>query len=89
MFESVSNAENMIAVFSNVGKPPLSWLGFRLQFKTSLVVIVLPHWFLVLMTTVFTTIPWIHWPERFTVRTLLVAMTLVAAVLGTIVALSR
>src|SRR5436189_5857390 len=29
IFESVSNRENMIAVFSSVtGKPPLSWLGF-------------------------------------------------------------
>jgi hypothetical protein len=88
MFESVSNAENMIAVFSSVGKPPLSWLGFRLHFKASLVVIVLPYWFLVLLPAAFTAIPWIHWPKRFTVRALLIATTLVAAVLGSIIALS-
>src|SRR5262249_5929736 len=29
--------------------------------------------------------PWLHWPKRFTLRTLLIAVTAVAAVLGLVV----
>jgi hypothetical protein len=85
MFGSVSNSENMIAVFSSVtGKPPLSWLGFRWQFTASLVVMVFPYWFLVLMSAAFAVIPWIGWKRRFSLRTLLIATTLVAVALGMI-----
>jgi hypothetical protein len=31
-------------------------------------------------------LPWIHWSNRFSVRTLLIAMTLVAVVLGSVYA---
>jgi hypothetical protein len=90
MFESVSNSENMIAVFSSVtGKPPVSWVGFRWQFKPSLVVIVFPFWIVVLTPATFTVIPWLHWKRRFSLRTLLIATTLVAAVLGAIVWATR
>ena len=85
MFDSVTDTKNMIAVFSNVGKPPLSWLGFRLQFSASLVVIVLPYWFLILAVTTIASIPWTGWKRRFSLRTLLIATTLVAVVLGLIV----
>jgi hypothetical protein len=85
MFECVSNSENMVAVFSDVGKPPLSWLGFRLQFKATLVVIILPYWFLVPVPVAFTSIPWVRWKQRFSLRTLLIATTLAAVVLGLIV----
>jgi hypothetical protein len=46
-----------------------------------------PHWLLLLYTVTLGTIPWLHW--RFSLRTLLIAMTLVAVVLGLIVAFSR
>ncbi len=89
MFESVSNSENMVSVFSSVGKPPLSWLGFRLQFKATLVVIVLPYWFLVLAFAAFIFTPWVRWKQRFSLRTLLIATTLIAVVLGLIVYLHK
>jgi hypothetical protein len=45
-----------------------------------------PHWFLVLLATTFATLPWIRYFEwRFSLRTLLIATTLVAVVLGLIV----
>ena len=48
--------------------------------------VVLPHWFLVLLSGVFGLAPWIHKPNwRFSLRTLLLATTLVAVVLGLIV----
>jgi hypothetical protein len=46
----------------------------------------MPHWFLVVGFAVLSAVPWIehiHW--RFTLRTLLIATTLVAIVLGLIV----
>ena len=46
----------------------------------------LPHWFLVLTAGAGTGAPWIPWSSRFSLRTLLLATTLVALVLGLAVA---
>jgi hypothetical protein len=49
-----------------------------------------PHWFLVVSATILATLPWIRqlrW--RFSLRTLLIATTLVAVVLGAIVYVAR
>jgi hypothetical protein len=46
-----------------------------------------PLWLAVLLTGTLIVIPWLRW--RFTLRTLLIATTLVAVVLGLIVWLSR
>jgi hypothetical protein len=43
--------------------------------------LILPHWFPVLLFATFAAIPWLV-PRRFSLRTLLIATTLVAAVLG-------
>jgi hypothetical protein len=43
----------------------------------------IPHWFPVLLFAGFATAPWLSW--RFSLRTLLIAMALVAVVLGLIV----
>jgi hypothetical protein len=45
--------------------------------------LVLPHWVFAALPAVFATVPWIRW--RFTLRTLLIATTLVAVVLGLVV----
>jgi hypothetical protein len=44
-----------------------------------------PHWFFVLIASVGGAAPWIHWSRRFSLRTLLITTTLVAALLGAIV----
>ena len=49
--------------------------------------LVLPSWPLVLITATFAVAPWL--PSRFSLHTLLIAMTLVAVVLGLIVAFAR
>jgi hypothetical protein len=46
-----------------------------------------PCWFPVVLSAVLVVVPWIKW--RFTVRTLLIATTLVAVVLGLIVYVMR
>jgi hypothetical protein len=64
-------------------------LGFGvLKGQTSLYAQI-PHWFLVSLAAIGAAVPWIPWSKRFSLRTLLIAMTLVAAGLGLIVALSR
>ena len=53
-------------------------------------VILLPYWFLLLLGILSTGMPWLPWwSKQFTLRTLLIATTLVAVVLGLIVWLSR
>jgi hypothetical protein len=67
-----------------------SFLGFRWNSGQSIYEVSLPFWFLVLPIATLGIIPWIrqlHW--RFTLRTLLIVMTLVAVVLGLIVAVVR
>jgi hypothetical protein len=51
--------------------------------------IILPHWFLIAITATFAVAPWRKLSWRFSLRTLLIATTLVAAVLGLIFAASR
>jgi len=48
-----------------------------------------PYWFPVLISGVLAAIPWLPWSTRFSLRTLLIATTLVAVVLGLIVAVLR
>ena len=45
----------------------------------------IPHWFLVIVSAAFGEVAWLQWPSRFTLRTLLIATTLVAVVLGIVV----
>jgi hypothetical protein len=47
-----------------------------------------PHWFAALVCGGIATVPWIKWSKRFRVRTLLIAMTFVAILLGIIAATS-
>jgi hypothetical protein len=46
-----------------------------------------PYWFPVLISGVLAAVPWIRW--RFSLRTLLIATTIIAVVLGLIVWLRR
>jgi hypothetical protein len=46
-----------------------------------------PHWLIATLSTFFVALPWL--PRRFTTRTLLIALTLVAVALGAIVYATR
>jgi hypothetical protein len=48
-----------------------------------------PFWFLESATVAAATAPWIHWSKRFTLRTLLIGMSVIAAVLGLAIWASR
>jgi hypothetical protein len=49
----------------------------------------IPLWFVVLFVTAVSALPSIRWSKRFTLRTLLIATTLVAVVLGLVVWAAR
>jgi hypothetical protein len=54
---------------------------FRLQKRG----VELPHWFIVVLTATVAAAPWLPRSRRFSLRTLLLATTLVAVVLGLVV----
>jgi hypothetical protein len=71
--------------------PTKTLTGFSFRWEsTSFWYVQIPYWFLAISFTVFAALPWarsIQW--RFSLRTLLIATTLVAVVLGTIVYATR
>jgi hypothetical protein len=61
-------------------------LGFgRIQGLRLPPILFAPYWFPVLISGVLAAVPWMRWTTRFSLRTLLIATTLVALVLGLIV----
>jgi hypothetical protein len=44
--------------------------------------LILPHWFGIMFFAALTIAPWICWSKRFSLRALLIGMTLVAALMG-------
>ena len=66
--------------------PPNLPLGFGMRQFAIGQQITVPHWFLAGLLASIAAIAWPKWSRRFSLRTLLIATTLVAAVLGMIVA---
>jgi hypothetical protein len=64
----------------NDKRPMYSGIGFHTVSFANGAGIVLPHWFFVLLVPISGTLCWLPW--RFNLRTLLLALTLVAVVLG-------
>jgi hypothetical protein len=60
-------------------------LGFLGAFQWDNHGVLAPDWFWLLMLAIVAIIPWLPWRDRFSLRTLLVATTLVAILLGLIV----
>jgi hypothetical protein len=65
--------------------PPLLKLG---DFRWGERYVRAPFWFITLAVSTVACVPWIQWSKRFSLRTLLIATTLVAVGLGLVVALS-
>ena len=59
--------------------------GFALFRSPAGDIFLFPFWFPVLLTLVAAAAPWIHWARRFSLRTLLIATTLIAVALGVII----
>jgi hypothetical protein len=74
---------------SEAGKPP-SWrraaLGFTVyKNDSSKYVFAMRHWTAVVLVGASAALPWLPWKGRFSLRTLLIGMTVLAAVLGLVV----
>lgn len=61
--------------------------GFQLTPEWSSVL--LPDWFLVFLTAALVAVPWIQWSKQLSLRTLLIAITLVAVGFELILAAGR
>src|SRR4029078_4692141 len=64
-------------------------LGFRWIRGSGDWHLTVPYWASLLLTVALSTAPWIGWSRRCSLRTLLIVTTLVAVVLGLIVAVLR
>jgi hypothetical protein len=62
---------------------PKTFMGFTLVREPSVTYGSMPYWFVIAVTTVTAAAPWAR--DRFSLRTLFIATTLVAVVLGVIV----
>ena len=51
--------------------------------------ITIPHWFLIALSAAFAALPWLPWSNRFSLRTLLIATTVIALVLGMLIVVAR
>jgi hypothetical protein len=70
--------------------PDPSVLGFYIELSPSPREFLAPHWFFVLITTALAAFVWIrHLKWRFSLRTLLIAVTLLSIGLGTVVYLLK
>jgi hypothetical protein len=63
----------------------LRWLDFHFFKNGNFTVLAAPHWCFVVAATLLSALPLIRWTRRFSLRTFLFGMTLVAALLGAIV----
>jgi hypothetical protein len=72
-------------IYPPKGQGKWRWLDFHYLTHSQYFILAAPHWFLVLLAVMMSAAPWMRWKWRFTLRTLLIAITLVAVVLGLIV----
>jgi hypothetical protein len=63
----------------------ISFLGFRWVSVNNEYEANLPFWLLTITTAATSVAPWLRWSKRFSLRTLLIATTLVAVVLGLVI----
>jgi hypothetical protein len=69
--------------------PSPSLFGFALVSDSGGSGCFLPNWALILGMAASAAAPWIHWSKRFSLRTMLIATTLVAVALGLVVHAAR
>jgi hypothetical protein len=79
--------DKVLAVVSEVRpKTFMRFARFDVNLEMMVRTTVFPHWFLVLLAAGLAYVPWLPWwSQRFSLRTLLIATTLVAVILGAII----
>jgi hypothetical protein len=74
--------------FDHLARYSGNWGRFDL-FCERIEAVIFPDWFLIGVATVLSACPMVHWSRRFSLRTLLIAITLVAVGLGLVVWLAH
>ena len=64
---------------------PLRWIPTKHGFAWVRGAVIIPYWSAFVLSTMLCTVVWVPWSRRFSLRTLLIATTLVAALLGLII----
>jgi hypothetical protein len=64
-----------------------TWGGFHIDIDNA--AIMAPYWFWCVIPVTIAAAPWLRWSNRFSLRTLLIATTLVSVILGLIVYANR
>ena len=67
----------------------MNYWQFDWAWKTDLILVRIPIWISAGALAVLGYIPWIRWSNRFSIRTMLIATTLIAAALAIIVSFNR
>jgi hypothetical protein len=71
---------------NNVGDLPTPAFKFSVnEFRPGDIIVIFPYWFAFLVFATLAAAPWIRWSKQFSLRTLLLATTLIAILLGAIV----
>jgi hypothetical protein len=73
------NSDEMCEIYSDDEVPTAH---FRLDADWDYVIVEVPHWFVIVLLAVIGTLPWWRWSRRFSLRTLLIATTVVAVGIG-------
>jgi hypothetical protein len=80
-----TEGEPVEAIPDSIRLPLRDTLLFHWQSYDDGKLLTVPYWLPVFASSAFAIAPWIRWTRRFSLRTLLLATTLVAVVLGVIV----
>jgi hypothetical protein len=65
------------------------YAGFGIRVARTSALLAAPTWFMAMCSASLAAVPWLRWSKRFSLRTLLIGMTLVAVILGAIAAVLR
>jgi hypothetical protein len=86
---AIANKPAIVFDKSPVGHGYLAWLGFDLDSNAQFSTVIIPLWFVAIMLGASAALFQLHWPWRFTLRSLFIATTFLAVVLGMIAWLDR
>ena len=64
---------------------PSATMGFQVVLSANWLTVGVPHWFIAALSVICAAALWPNWSRRFSLRTLLIATTLIAVVLATAV----
>jgi hypothetical protein len=84
--EYAREQEEVAELLARAGRPMQPESSFAFRWSDHHFYVRSPHWFLVTLFGISAALCGIPWPKRFSVRTLLIATTLVAVGLGMVVA---